>query len=91
MALALRRSPLSAALLRAMRSAPRRRTMATAAFDWEDPLQLRSQLTEEETMVMVRPRGGGSEGVVPRPPARAIVTLPEGGHAPIPSIVSLLL
>ena len=29
--------------------------MAMAALDWSDPLNLASQLTEEELLVMVRP------------------------------------
>ena len=55
---------MSRLLLRAARGAPDaaprraanslRRGMATATLDWRDPLQLMSQLTEEETMIMVR-------------------------------------
>jgi hypothetical protein len=40
------------------------RSMATAPFNWEDPLDLDSRLTEEERLIRVRAQGGprGAEG-----------------------------
>jgi glutaryl-CoA dehydrogenase len=47
-------------------AAPRRASSATPAFDWQDPLDLSGELTEDERMVQATARAYAQEKLLPR-------------------------